>query len=522
MTTQDSFRVVAACAAALAIIGYLLPARDGNSARRVASLGVLCGAWVLLAGSLLTHADATALWNRLDSPARIGGAALALLVIVAVAVVLVRLVIARPRAWLVLLALALPVRVPVTVGTQNANLLLPLYAVIAIGVIAVAVRAMRGSMPAISARTGLIDVPLAFFAAFALVSTAWSADITEATAKMVFFYIPFVVLYRLLIAWWPIVDRPLRTLVATTVTVAVGVALIALAQYATRSIWWNDTLKQGNIYNRFFRANGIFYDPNILGRFLVVAIVAAVAYLVVSDERTHAAILSAAVVVMAAGLVVTFSRSSALALLVALSLLALRAFGVRRTLVVGIGALLLIGGPAVALNQNVREKATSIDRLAGSGEGRLRLVKGGVELWRDAPVAGVGLGGFAERYKETLSRRDQLKTRVFISHTAPVTVLAETGAIGFGLLVALCVAALTAMGRGARRDDVAGLAVWTMLALVVAIFVHSVLYSAFFEDPYVWVIVAAAGALAAAPARTRADEDGATRGLPQVAPLAGG
>ncbi len=516
MTTLESFRVIAAVGAAIATLGLLAPSRGDT--RRIASLGMLCGSWVLLAGSLVSRTDAEKIADRFGSAARIGLGVVAAVVGLAAIVLLVRLIIRRPAIWLVMLGLALPIRIPVTLGSQSANLLLPLYVVIALGVIALVWRARLGGPSPAPTPSALMDLPLGLFVAFSLVSTAWSADISEATVKMVFFYIPFVVLYRVTISWWSLTERPLRPVAVTSVSLGVLVACLAVFQYLTRTIWWNDTLKQGNIYNRFFRANGIFFDPNMLGRFLVLCMVAALAYLVVVDERAHTVILTVAILVMTAGLTVSFSRSSALALLVALALMAARVFGVRRTLVIGVGALVLVGGPIVALNGNVRDKVTSIERLANSGEGRLRLVKGGVELWKHDPVVGVGLGAFADRYKETLPRRTQLRTRVFISHTAPVTVLAELGTIGIGLLVLVLATGVVAMLRSARRRDATGLAIWTVLALTVAIFVHSILYSAFFEDPYLWFLAAAAGAMAAAPALAPSRDD-PTGALTRVTPL---
>jgi hypothetical protein len=41
-----------------------------------------------------------------------------------------------------------------------------------------------------------------------------------------------------------------------------------------------------------------------------------------------------------------------------------------------------------------------------------------------------------------------------------------------------------------------------VLALLAGIFVHAVLYSAFFEDPYVWVLLATGATLILAPAAT--------------------
>jgi len=45
---------------------------------------------------------------------------------------------------------------------------------------------------------------------------------------------------------------------------------------------------------------------------------------------------------------------------------------------------------------------------------------------------------------------------------------------------------------------------WSILALLAGTFVHTLLYSALFEDPYVWVLTAAA--LAAGALRVKEDE----------------
>jgi O-antigen ligase len=516
VSAVESFQAVAAVGAAAGVAGLLAPAagRGGVLAHRAGSLAVLLASWLLLLGSLVDRNDLDVLRDRLDGAARLGGAALAGLVAVAITVLAVRLVIRRPVVLVVLLALAMPVRVPVSLGgDRGGNLLVPLYWVIVVGLIAAVVGAARGRLPSPLAGSTPLDVPVAAFTAFALASTAWSADADEATVKAVFFYIPFVLLYRLVIAWWPNVADPARAAGITTLALATAVAVVALAQFGTRTIWWNDTLQQGNVYNRFFRANGIFYDPNILGRYLMLTLIGAAAYAVARGQGRRLALVGAAAAVVAAGLVVTFSRSSALGLMVGIALVAARGYGARRTLAIGGAALVLIGGPAIALNENVRDKATSVDRLASTGEGRLRLAEGGVDLWRTAPVVGIGLGAFSESYRDTLPRRQQLRTRVVISHTAPVTVLAELGAVGFALFAVLSVAVLAILGRAARAARPDGWTEWAILAMLVAVFVHSLLYSGLFEDPFVWAL---AGAGMAAIVARRARETATAAPAPGV------
>jgi putative inorganic carbon (hco3(-)) transporter len=172
----------------------------------------------------------------------------------------------------------------------------------------------------------------------------------------------------------------------------------------------------------------------------------------------------------------------------------------------------LIGGPVVAVNSNVRDKVSSATGLASTGEGRFRLVSGGVKLWKTEPVKGVGLGAFAQEYRKTLPRKQEVKTRVFISHTAPATVLAELGVIGFALMLVLLGVATAVLWRGSRQNAGAvGFTQWTILAILIGIFVHSLLYSAFFEDPYVWMLAAIGVAVGAAqPVQVRE----ATKAIP--------
>lgn len=522
MTTVESFQALAALGAAAGIVGTLLPGLRGRDAsgRRAGALAMTVAAWLLLVGSLVSREDLRTLADRLDGSVRLAAAIAAGVVAILVSLLAVRIVLRRPVVWLVLLAFAMPIRVPISFGgARDGNLLLPLYWVVAIGLVALAWGAARRRLDLLLDRSTPLDIPIAAFTAFSLTSILWSADIEEATVKAVFFYIPFVLLYRVLAVWWPLVHKPLRAVAVPTIALASGTAILALGQYATRTIWWNDTLKQGNVYNRFFRANGIFFDPNIMGRYLMIALLAVVAYALVAQRPRDLTILGLAATVLAAGLVVTFSRSSALGLMVALALLALRAFGWRRTLLVGAAALVVVGGPAVALNTNVRDKVTSIEQLAGSGEGRFRLAEGGIDLWKSEPVAGVGLGAFSERYRDTLPRRQQLRTRVVISHTAPVTVLAEVGAIGFALFVVLFAAVGAVLWRSSRKGEPAGWAQWTVLAMITGIFVHSLLYSALLEDPYLWALAAIGVAIGS---RRAAEAPDTTRTLPVVAPAGAG
>ena len=289
-----------------------------------------------------------------------------------------------------LLGLALPIRIPVTIGSQDGNLLVPLYVVILLGLVAWIwgrVRAGASRAPAPEGPPAL-NVPLAAFVGFLLVSTLWSADPAEAAEKAV------VLLHPLHPAL-----RPDRGLVAARrgrwprwpsrrSRARPCAGLVGLWQYASHEIWWNETLQQANVYSRFFRVNGIFFDPNILGRYLVVGI------LVVPRARLGAHPRPASWCCSRrprrswrARLVVTFSRSSALMLMVGLVLLAVRAVRARGGRW-SAGAVLLVLGRAASRSPPAATCATPLtdsDRLERVSEGRFDLMRAGSTIWREEP-----------------------------------------------------------------------------------------------------------------------------------------
>jgi O-antigen ligase len=109
----------------------------------------------------------------------------------------------------------------------------------------------------------------------------------------------------------------------------------------------------------------------------------------------------------------------------------------------------------------------------------------------------VGLGGF----EHADSKRTGRTPRKSASHNTPVTVAAEEGAPGFFLFFWLVLALLLAAYRRIRHGTYGRMALAAGLALL-AIFIHSLAYNDFFEDPTTWGLV---GLIAlVSPVRVRA------------------
>ena len=353
----------------------------------------------------------------------------------------------------------------------------------------------------------------------------YSADFSKGLQDVCFFYVPFAVAYGLLSDFkW---DRRLLTWVLWVVAIeAVLFVLVGSVEYLTRGLFWNHQVIRSNEFHTYFRVNSVFWDPNIYGRYLALAIVVAMAALLWAKERRSFPLLTGLVAVLWIGLAPTFSQSSFIALLAGLAVLAALRWSLKWTpAVVALGALgailvvLLVGGAG----------KVNINRLNIDTSGRAHLVSGGIHLFGQRPLYGYGSGSFSTAYREHAKRH---RAPVSVSHTEPITIAAEQGAIGLALYAALIVTALWTMAAnlrpalsrltaiawvagvvGGSEDDPARsappppppgparqqpIARAAILAAFTALIVHTMAYAGFYEDPITWVLLAVGASLAAA------------------------
>lgn len=405
------------------------------------------------------------------------------------------------RRWPPLLPLAivaaLPFRVPLHAGGDTANLLVPLYLAIAAGVVFTLLR--DWSSPPSTWTPRPLAYLLAAFVVLYAVQTLYSGDFSKGLQNVCFFLVPFTVAYRLLreVEW----DRRLLTLVLIVVGVeATAFVLIGSVEYLTRSLFWNDQVIRSNEFHTYFRVNSVFWDPNVYGRYLALAIVVAMAALLWVKERRGFALLTVLVGVLWLGLAQTFSQSSFIALLAGLAVLAAIRWSPKWTAAaVAVGlvgvvlAVTLTGGKSI-------DFSNLSNRLNVDTSGRANLVGGGIDLFAERPLWGYGSGSFQDAYRDHRENKD---VPVSVSHTEPVTIAAEQGLLGLLLYVALIVVALWTMTAGIRGPPstlLTGRA--AVLAAFVALLVHTMSYAGFFEDPIAWVLLAIGASLAHAPPRT--------------------
>ncbi len=403
------------------------------------------------------------------------------------------------RRWPYLLAFAtlacIPLRLPVDIGSDEVNLLLPLYAVIGGLALSLAWALVRGDGR--TRELGPLALPLAAFVGWTGLSMLWTVDVRRGAVFVGAFVLPFALL-AIGFARLPWRGRWLTWLWGGLVATALAYAAVGGYQWVTRDVFWNPSVKVFNAYAPFFRVNSVFWDPSVYGRYLTVAVLASLAGIVLGRVRGWRVVgLYAVVVATWLGLLISFSQSSFVALAAGIVVAAAVAWGRRATLaLVALGVVscaVVVAVPQIR-DEIVGKSRSGVNRITS---GRANLVGQGLRISLDHPVLGVGAGGFSREYARRLGIPGRDPKRV-ASHTTPITVAAEGGLVGLGLLVWLVAAAFLATLRGLGRGFTSRVSLATGVVLV-AIGVHSLFYAAFFEDPMTWALFGLVGLVSRVP-----------------------
>jgi O-antigen ligase len=483
--------VAATAAASVALVSY-------DPRRRA---WAMLAALVLAGGALVpqVHSKVT------ERPAFAAAGAVAGLVVV---VVLAWLFVRRPAALGLLALAALPFRVPVSVGADTASLLVPLYGVIAGGAVAYAVTRLRPREepdPEVrDRRVSYVVWALAAVMVLYALQSLYSQDVDTAAKNVCFFYVPFAVLFRLLVEL-PWTRRLLRASLGVVTGLAVLFAAVGVVEYATgRLLLVNEKVLSANELEPYFRVNSLFFDPSVYGRYEALAIVVLAAVLLWSRRPRDGWLIAATCALLWLGMVFSLSQSSFAALLAGLAVLTALRWRIRWA-VLALGVAAVASAAVVALAPDaVGLKSDSTSALDKATSGRASLVRGAARMARDRPVWGEGAGSFAVVFKAR--ERVPNPERAAVSHTIPLTVAAEQGAIGLIAYVALLWAAAVLLFRGLRvalrrHPDAPTVARAAVAAAFVALWVHTLVYAAYLEDPLAWALLALGAALLPGPGR---------------------
>jgi O-antigen ligase len=419
-----------------------------------------------------------------------------------------------PNVTLIAVLALLPLRLPLPLGGGSCNLLVPLYLLtLAMALAEIVVR--DGLALPTGFRRDPARVALAIMITVLGVSSLWTGiayaprikAFSLALVKLFAFIVPFATLYYL-------VERHLnsrlrlRRLIWAMLASGVALALIGIVQAPTH---WVIINRAGVLDNEqmqhTFRANSLFWDPNMFGRFCALIVLLGVAmFLAVRAggyrSRWRRVLPLSAAALAAIALALTYSRSGLISLLGGAVVIELAWLGWKKGLIAVLASVLVLAGGLTALTmardtKNVEAKLSTTMGLNKLTGGRVYLVKAGWRMFERHPLRGIGLAGFPQafpKYRTSHAAKLSLKE----SHTTPVTIAAEQGSIGLlafaGLLATFFITALRKRRFGTSRDLYlmqAGL-----VGGVVALCVSSLSYNAFFEDPYLWIFLAMGSAVA--------------------------
>jgi hypothetical protein len=485
MTHADLAQIAALVGAAGSVLVLVPPPRR---VLLVSGFALLAAAEAMLAVALVPEEDLERLGSAAGAAALVGGA----LAAAAGAGLLVRYPAATPVAVL----LAAPFRLPVDLGSQHAFLLIPLYVVLAAAALGFVYRALKGgALPAIPL---WLAVPAAALIAWVSLSLLWAIDLDEGSTELLFFIFPFAALLAVVArspvpAWLP------RGLAFTLIALASAFAVIGLYQAWTHTLIFGQDLRVANAYTTYFRVTSVFKDPSIYGRHLVLAIALVVVLLWLG--RVRLLVASGLVALLFAGLYFSYSQSSMVVLFVTV-LAATMVLADRRSriAVVALALAAAVAGGAIAA---VSARDSSL-REATSG--RSRLVSVTTTVIGNHPVIGVGVGSQPLASARENTGRRARDSRA--SHTTPLTVAAELGFVGVLLYLAFLAGAVNLLTAATRRSRVAGLGLSTAFFVL---FVHSLFYSGFFEDPLMWGVLATGAAIVVSAPLPALEAAGETR-----------
>ncbi|MDQ3858568.1 MAG: O-antigen ligase family protein, partial [Actinomycetota bacterium] len=272
--------------------------------------------------------------------------------------------------------------------------------------------------------------------AWLTLSLAWSRDVGAAAGKLVDWYVAAAVLVVFVTSVRT--PRDVRLVVGALVLAVVAAVGFALAGVQLGPPQTDPTVSTEG------RLEGAIGDPNFMAAFIVGAVVLCLALAAIVGPVSRALLVPAALLLVV-GLAATASRGGLLAALAAL-VTAVALLRGRRGTVLAAGTLAaLVAAVWFSANPAAVERLQSIREDRGSGREDLWLVARRVTV--DHPIGGVGLANFTVRSREYVRRPGTLEyvalivDRPHVVHNTYLGMLAETGAVGFGLFLALVAAA---------------------------------------------------------------------------------
>jgi O-Antigen ligase. len=248
------------------------------------------------------------------------------------------------------------------------------------------------------------------------------------------------------------------------------------------------------IYKPLGLVNSTFADANILARFLIIGVLATLAWIIMTYNRTGKIVGFTALFIQIVALLATGSRPGwFIAILVMLLFMVLVP---RRIVIIPLIGSLAIAGLYISLNPDLLGRIINFkEGIWQAGSQQQYLISAAWDMFVRHPFLGVGLGAFKKTF---LTSYSQLGQNVTLLYTAVMTTASELGILGLGLLGGflyylyrpiLKLRRLAANSFTYSEFQLTSvLSIFAILAIT-AIFISAQAESRFFEDPFLWIIL---------------------------------
>lgn len=258
----------------------------------------------------------------------------------------------------------------------------------------------------------------------------------------------------------------LRTVMWSMAFAIAVVAALSVVQYATGTFddtyfgFANASMKQIVGETNTWRVSGPLPDPNYFGQLLVLGLPLALA-VATTDRRPLLQIfgLIGALLIVAA-IFLTFSRGALLgvAVMILAGVLTLRS---RWVLLMSVGLVASVA--ALVAPSSYFDRITpiwqAVSAVVTGGQfvydpalsERISVVTAAIEMFRDNPLFGIGTGQFPTQFADYALNHGLDLGAPPEAHSMFLEKLAETGLLGFSMLIATAVTALTVGIRARRR-----------------------------------------------------------------------
>lgn len=404
----------------------------------------------------------------------------------------------RKTEWLLwLMILALPLRIALPAGLTTVRLLFPLYFLITLAILVYMMR--RIGKKDTAGNFGQISLPMLLFILVMGYSLIYSLNIRQGMINFYSFYLSFAALYFIILNFMKD-EKMIKRSLNLFLGYGIFLSLFGIFEFLTRKIYFSPALAEANQRATIFRINSIFWDPNMFGKFLVVIILIALAFVFFRAPWKNKYLPLSALIICTPALILTYSRSSMLALFFGIIFLILYFFRLKGLVFIFLLCLIISGAVLLIKPDLIKQQISwkKLEKINTLSEGRIPLIKGGLRIFLERPLLGYGLGSFSDKYVKTPEfaqyekEQEGKSTRINkTSHNTWITLLAEEGVIGLAVALFFVIAIFFYLVRFIKSTNKMEFKVVEVgiLATFIAFIIHSMFYSTFFEDPFMWFIL---------------------------------